>query len=295
MHICSPIIWVTGLLLAQLAQQNLAHAQLVQPQIKHVRLAQAQPNQPQPNQPQPNQSQLNQPQLNQPQPNQLQSVQTPTLFIDSIATRVQACVGCHGKEGRATADGFYPRIAGKPAGYLFNQLTNFRDGRRTYQPMAYLVSHLSDTYLQEIADYFSKLDLPYPSAQTSNASNDQTQRARQLIMQGDPARKLPACVACHGQSLTGVAPFIPGLLGLPRDYVSSQLGAWKIGQRKARAPDCMSQIVKQLQEQEIGLLANWLASQPVPQGGLAKPVSFTLLAVANASDKLPIECGVVRP
>jgi cytochrome c553 len=224
-----------------------------------------------------------------------QSVQSPTVLVDSIATRVQACVGCHGKEGRATADGFYPRIAGKPAGYLYNQLTNFREGRRTYQPMAYLVSHLSDTYLQEIATHFSGLDLPYPAAQASNASAEQTQRARQLIMQGDPARQVPACVACHGQSLTGVAPFIPGLLGLPRDYISSQLGAWKIGQRKALAPDCMSYVVKQLQEQDIGLLANWLASQPVPQGALAKPVSVAVLSAANGSNKLPVDCGVVQP
>ena len=39
-----------------------------------------------------------------------------------MAQRVLACTGCHGPEGRAAADGYYPRIAGKPAGYLFNQL-----------------------------------------------------------------------------------------------------------------------------------------------------------------------------
>jgi hypothetical protein len=31
--------------------------------------------------------------------------------------------------GPRRADGYYPRIAGKPAGYLYNQLLNFRDGR----------------------------------------------------------------------------------------------------------------------------------------------------------------------
>jgi cytochrome c553 len=34
-------------------------------------------------------------------------------------------------------------------------------------------------------------------------------------MQGDPARRIPACVQCHGDALMGVAPSIPGLLGLP--------------------------------------------------------------------------------
>jgi cytochrome c553 len=30
------------------------------------------------------------------------------------------------------------RIAGKPAGYLYNQLLNFRDGRRNYPLMTYI-------------------------------------------------------------------------------------------------------------------------------------------------------------
>ena len=48
-------------------------------------------------------------------------------FEDSMAQRTLACTACHGKEGRAGPDGYYPRIAGKPAGYLYNQLLNFRD------------------------------------------------------------------------------------------------------------------------------------------------------------------------
>ena len=51
---------------------------------------------------------------------------------DTLAQRMQPCGACHGKEGRATQDGFFPRIAGKPAGYLYNQLDNFRSGRRSY-------------------------------------------------------------------------------------------------------------------------------------------------------------------
>lgn len=55
--------------------------------------------------------------------------------LDSIEARVQGCVTCHGQKGQGTADGYYPRIAGKPAGYLHNQLTAFRDGTRSYSPM----------------------------------------------------------------------------------------------------------------------------------------------------------------
>jgi cytochrome c553 len=51
-------------------------------------------------------------------------------FVDTIAQRSLACAACHGKEGRATSEGYFPRIAGKPAGYLYNQLRNFHEGRR---------------------------------------------------------------------------------------------------------------------------------------------------------------------
>src|SRR6185436_2696548 len=52
--------------------------------------------------------------------------------IDSIEARVQGCVTCHGQSGQGTKDGYFPRIAGKPAGYLYNQLVAFRDGNRRY-------------------------------------------------------------------------------------------------------------------------------------------------------------------
>src|ERR1700741_2094451 len=74
---------------------------------------------------------------------------------DTMAERTRACTACHGKEGRATREGFFPRIAGKPGGYLYNQLVNFRDGRRQNPAMVYLVQHLSDRYLQEIAEYYA--------------------------------------------------------------------------------------------------------------------------------------------
>ena len=70
---------------------------------------------------------------------------------DTLAQRVMACTLCHGPEGRATNDGFYPRIAGKPEGYLYHQLLNFRDGRRQAAGMRYLLDPLSDDYLREIA------------------------------------------------------------------------------------------------------------------------------------------------
>src|SRR5580765_3253047 len=68
--------------------------------------------------------------------------------LDSIEARAQGCVTCHGQSGQGTSNGYFPRIAGKPAGYLYNQLIAFRDGTREYPPMNYLVAYLSDGYLR---------------------------------------------------------------------------------------------------------------------------------------------------
>lgn len=203
---------------------------------------------------------------------------------DTMARRVQVCAACHGKEGRATREGYFPRIAGKPAGYLYNQLVNFRDGRRSNATMTYLVEHLSDAYLKEIAEHFAALDLPYPPPPSATRSADAQALARgeALALRGDASRQIPACARCHGAALTGVTPGIPGLLGLPRDYVMAQLGAWKTKQRRAVHPDCMAQIAERLAADDVSAVATWLAAQPVPS--LAQPAGAIALP-------LPLPCG----
>ena len=207
-------------------------------------------------------------------------------FEDTIAQRTMACTACHGPQGRAAPDGYYPRLAGKPAGYLFNQLINFRDGRRHYALMSQMVDPLTDSYLLEIAQYFSALEVPYPPPLPAAANAAALQKGEQLVLRGDASRQLPACVQCHGQAMTGVSPNIPGLLGLPRDYLNAQLGAWKAGQRRAHAPDCMKNVVDKLSLEDINAAASWLAAQRVPAINKAVDRLPALPAAATA-----IDCG----
>lgn len=211
---------------------------------------------------------------------------TAPLPPEAMAERLGACVACHGREGRTINAEYLPRIAGKPAGYLYNQLANFRDGRRNNGAMSYLLQPLSDAYLREIAAYFAALDLPYAAPVKAGADAARLQRGETLAMRGDAARKLPACASCHGTALTGVSPAIPGLLGLPAAYLSAQLGAWRAGQRKAHAPDCMAEIANTLAPEDISAVAAWLAAQPVPAG--AKPI-------AALPSPLPLSCGGITP
>ncbi len=201
---------------------------------------------------------------------------------DTMAQRVLACTLCHGAQGRATNNGYFPRIAGKTEGYLFNQLLNFRDGRRQNPGMAQLLDNLSDAYLRDIARHFAQLDLPYAAPLAPTATPIAMARGQQLVQQGDAASRVPACVACHGDALTGMQPATPGLLGLPRDYLIGQLGAWQTGSRHAVAPDCMAATARALTPTDVGAVASWLSAQAVPTNAHPAPAPLR---------GLPLRCG----
>ena len=204
----------------------------------------------------------------------------------TIEQRVAACIACHGRQGSSSNASYYPRLSGKPAGYLFDQLQSFRDGRRFHGDMVYLVRHMSDDNLREIAGYFAALDLPYPPAPaTTDASADTIARGETLARDGDAERGIPACAACHGAALMGVQPGIPPLLGLPRLYIASQLGAWLTGERHAPAPDCMAEVGRRLDTADVNAVAAWLAIQPVPARTQAAPAPAA---------PLPAPCSAMR-
>lgn len=201
---------------------------------------------------------------------------------DTMQARVLGCAACHGGHGEGTNNDYFPRLAGKPAGYLYNQLIAFRDGQRQYPPMNYLLAYLPDAYLRKIADYFAAQRPPYPPPLTPAIPAALLARGAQLVKSGDPANDIPACAACHGAALTGREPGIPGLLGLHAEYVSAQLGAWRYGTRKSIAPDCMHTVASRLSNDDITAVAAWLAASPGP----ANPAP-----VARGSLKLPLACG----
>lgn len=199
---------------------------------------------------------------------------------DTMEARLQPCASCHGMQGQGTSNDSYPRLAGKPAGYLYNQLVAFRVGRRHYPPMNYLLEYSPDPYLHAMADYFAAQRPPLPPRAVSIASADLLALGRSLVTQGDQARGIPACSGCHGPSFTGMEPAIPGLLGLKPSYISAQLGAWRYGTRTATAPDCMQVVAGLLTEADVTAVAAWLSTLPAPddvgpspRGTLAMPLA----------------------
>ncbi|WCM21960.1 cytochrome c4 [Paraburkholderia bryophila] len=203
---------------------------------------------------------------------------------DTMQARVLGCAACHGAHGEGASNDYFPRLAGKPAGYLYNQLIAFRDGQRKYPPMNYLLAYLPDAYLKEIAEYFASQRPPFPQPAAPTVDAATLAHGKSLATGGEASLGVPACASCHGAALTGMEPAIPGLLGLHVDYLSAQLGASRYGTRHAASPDCMHEIATRLSDSDITAIAAWLASLPAP----ANPTP-----AAAGSLKLPLACGSV--
>jgi cytochrome c553 len=201
---------------------------------------------------------------------------------DTMEARLLACAPCHGHQGEGTKNDYFPRLAGKPAGYLMNQLVAFRDGRRRYPPMNYLLEYQSDPYLQKIAEYFAALRPPLVPQAAADVSPAVLARGRSLATAGDQSHGVPACSGCHGPKLTGMEPGVPGLVGLHASYISAQLGAFRYGTRTAPAPDCMQLVAASLTESDVTAVAAWLASLPIPPD--PSPVARGMLP-------MPFACG----
>lgn len=206
----------------------------------------------------------------------------PATVANTLEQRIVACAMCHGKQGEGVRKNeYYPRLAGKPSEYLYNQLIGFREKRRSSPVMTYMVGGLSDSYLGEIAAYYAALRPPFPPP-ASRADPARLARGELLALKGDPALDVPACAACHGEKLSGMLPGIPGVIGLYPDYVAAQMGAWKNGARNAASPDCMARIASRLSGDDIAAVSAWLASQPA---------SPDTPPVPARSLKLPMSCG----
>lgn len=183
---------------------------------------------------------------------------TDAAFVQRIA----ACTSCHGERGEG-ADGAdaAPRLAGKPAAYLALQLRYFQSGQRKHAPMEHMVRYLDDTYMREMAEYFSRQDVPYPRLAMPGMTDDARRRGEQLAHRGDTTRGVPSCASCHGTRLGGVQPLIPSLNGLSAAYIQTQLDAWRARRRGAHEPDCMAVVANRLQATDVPSISAWLASR----------------------------------
>lgn len=169
------------------------------------------------------------------------------------AGAANACFTCHGIDGRGDADGS-PRLAAIDAGYLTRQLDDYARGRRKHPQMEAIARRLAAGDRQAVSAYYAALPFtPRPSPPPPPSP---------LYAQGDPARGLVACGACHGRNGEGGGAGNPPLGGQPAAYLADQLRQWQSSQRRGDPGNLMLAISRQLTPAEVRSVSAHAAALP---------------------------------
>ena len=132
-----------------------------------------------------------------------------------------------------------------------------------------------------------------------------TDRGRQLALEGDAGRMLPACIACHGTQGIGIPPAFPYLAGQDPLYMTMQIRLWRHGHRRNDPLGAMAAVAHRLSSADAEAVSMLFArlAEPQPPSSRATASGTTspangLRAVTPASDEpsaISSESKVVQP
>jgi cytochrome c553 len=168
----------------------------------------------------------------------------------------QLCVACHAPDGSSAAPNI-PRMAGQSIFAIYKELYDFQSGARANEIMSPLAQGLDDQAIADLATYFGHLRRGAADLQNPFVAPDIVN----LIVNGDVARGLPPCVACHGTRAAGPVE-VPTLSGQHPDYLEAQLQAFAKGARHNDIYHRMRSVASRLTGDEMHLLAIYYAGQP---------------------------------
>jgi cytochrome c553 len=157
------------------------------------------------------------------------------------------CAACHGADGNSAIAQF-PVLAGQTARYLYLQLKDFKEGRRSEPSMEPFVAKLSREDMLDLADHFAA-QTPKPLAFRPDARR---------VARGKKKADEVLCTMCHLGGLKGQNE-IPRVAGQHPEYVVKQLKAFKARTRTNDAGS-MTSVAQILSERDIEDLAHYIAS-----------------------------------
>ena len=157
----------------------------------------------------------------------------------------ETCAACHGPNGNSTQPQ-YPILAGQTSRYLYLQLRDFQEGRRSDPQMSPMAAGLSRDEMRALADWFAAQK---PAPQTFKVDPEKAKL-------GKAKADETLCTMCHLGGFAGQNE-IPRVAGQHYDYVVKQLSDFKARRRTNDAGN-MTSVANTLSDEDIRNLAQYV-------------------------------------
>jgi cytochrome c553 len=161
--------------------------------------------------------------------------------------RAQVCVACHGPDGNSQ-NPVYPILAGQSWRYIYIELKDFKEGRRSDPQMSPMAANLSQEDMVALGNYFAA-QKPLPiKLQVDGAK----------VEAGRKTSDATLCPMCHLGGFVGQNE-IPRVAGQYPQYVKKQLHDFKARRRTNDAGN-MTSVAGTLSDADIENLSQYIAN-----------------------------------
>jgi cytochrome c553 len=164
----------------------------------------------------------------------------------------QTCTACHGAKGISSTKNT-PSLAGQPDIFTQYQLVFMRDGGRQPGVMQAVVKNLTDDNIRDLGAYYAALPPPPALAGKSEVAID-TEKVAGLLTSRH-------CDSCHKPDFSGQGESAR-LAGQRPEYLKKALVDFRTGVRRGRGMGAMIEVSVTLHEQDIDMIAAYLARKP---------------------------------
>ena len=160
--------------------------------------------------------------------------------------KAAVCIACHGPQGNPSLAGI-PVLAGQTSRYLYLQLRDFQEGRRSNEQMSPMAKDLTRDEMRALGAYFA--------AQKSVTQKFQPDAAKASL--GKLKADETLCTMCHLGGFSGQNE-VPRVAGQPFDYIVKQLRDFKARTRTNDA-GTMTSVSSTLSDDDIVNLGHYIA------------------------------------
>ena len=161
--------------------------------------------------------------------------------------KAQICAACHGPEGNSQ-DAQYPILAGQSWRYIYNQLKDFKEGRRSDPQMSPMAAGLATEDMIALGNYYEAQKADRIKFQFDGAKVDAGRKIADAAL----------CPMCHLGGFVGQNE-IPREAGQWPAYIKKQLSDFRARRRTNDAGN-MTSYTSGLSDQDIENLSQYIGN-----------------------------------